>query len=83
MRIYNSYVLTLALLLLATTPVLIGLGQTALETFCAVYIIEALVVTELYVYLNARVRRQLQLVSVILFGSFLMIMAFNIIGMLG
>ncbi len=67
MRIYNNYILTVAMLLLVTTPILVAMGQNSLEVFYTVFIIEALVVTELYVYLSGKVRRQLNLVSAILF----------------
>ncbi len=82
MRIYNNYILTVSLLLLVTTPILIALGQNSLEAFYTVFIIEALVVTELYVYLSGKVRRQLNLVSIILFGNFSIIVLVNIIKLL-
>ncbi len=82
MRIYNNYILTVALLLLVTTPILVAMGQNSLEVFYTVFIIEALVVTELYVYLSGKVRRQLNLVSAILFGNFSLIVLTNIIKIL-
>ena len=82
MRIYNNYILTVALLLLVTTPILVAMGQSSLEVFYTVFIIEALVVTELYVYLSGKVRRQLNLVSVILFGNFSLIVLANIVKLL-
>lgn len=82
MRIYNNYILTVAMLLLITTPILVAMGQNSLEVFYTVFIIEALVVTELYVYLSGKVRRQLNLVSVILFGNFSLIVLANIVKLL-
>lgn len=82
MRIYNNYILTVAMLLLVTTPILVAMGQNSLEVFYTVFIIEALVVTELYVYLSGKVRRQLNLVSAILFGNFSLIVLTNIIKIL-
>ena len=82
MRIYNNYILTVALLLLVTTPILVAMGQNSLEVFYTVFIIEALVVTELYVYLSGKVRRQLNLVSAILFGYFSLIVLANIVKIL-
>ena len=82
MRIYNNYILTVALLLLVTTPILVAMGQSSLEVFYTVFIIEALVVTELYVYLSGKVRRQLNLVSIILFGNFSLIVLANIVKLL-
>ncbi len=82
MRIYNNYILTVAMLLLVTTPILVAMGQNSLEVFYTVFIIEALVVTELYVYLSGKVRRQLNLVSAILFGYFSLIVLANIVKIL-
>ncbi len=82
MRIYNNYILTVALLLLVTTPILVAMGQNSLDVFYTVFIIEALVVTELYVYLSGKVRRQLNIVSVILFGNFSLIVLANIVKLL-
>ena len=75
MRIYNSYILTVASLLLATTVILAALGQNSLEVYYIVYILEALAVTELYVYLSTRARRGLNRVSLLLFAGFLLIVA--------
>ncbi len=82
MRIYNNYILTVALLFLVTTPALVAMGQNSLEIFYTVFIIEALMVTELYVYLSGKVRRQLNLVSAILFGNFSLIVLASIIKLL-
>ena len=79
MKIYNSYILIITLLLLLTTVILTAMGQNSLEVYYTIYIIEALVVTEMYVYLNARVRRGLNLVSAVLFGGFLFVLSLAII----
>ena len=82
MKIYNNYILTVAILLLLTTIILIGLGQDSLDVYYTIYILEALVVTELYVYFNAKARRGLNLVSTILFGGFLVIVSLRVIEIL-
>lgn len=82
MKIYNNYILTIAILLLLTTIILIALGQNSLDIYYSMYIIEALVVTELYVYFNAKARRGLNLVSAILFGGFLVIVSLKVIKIL-
>lgn len=82
MRIYNNYVLTVALLLLLTTPILVAMGQYSLEVYYTIFIIEALVVTELYVYMSSKTRRHLNVVGVILFGNFSLIVLANIIKIL-
>ncbi len=70
MKIYNRYILTVALLLLLTTTIFIILGQKSLDLYYTAYIIEVLVTTELYVHFNAKARRGLTLVSVVLFFAF-------------
>jgi len=81
-KIYNSYILIVAILLLLTTVILIALGQNSLDVYYIIYIIEALIVTELYVYFNTKARRGLTLISVILFGGFLAITALQAIKIL-
>jgi len=81
-KIYNSYILIIAILLLLTTVILVAIGQNSLDAYYSIYIIEALVVTELYVYFNAKARRGLNLVSAILFGSFLFIVSLEVIRIL-
>ena len=82
MKIYNSYILIIAFLLLLTTVILVATGQNSLDIYYTIYIIEALIVTELYVYFNAKARRGLSLVSVILFGGFLFIVSLQVIKIL-
>lgn len=82
MKIYNSYILIITLLLLLTTVILTAIGQNSLEVYYSIYIIEALVVTELYVYFNARARRGLSLVSAVLFGGFLLVISLEVIKIL-
>ena len=79
MKIYNSYILIIAVLLLLTTVILVAMGQNSLDIYYSVYIIEALIVTELYVYFNAKARRGLTMVSTILFGGFLVIVSLQVI----
>ncbi len=55
MKIYNSYILSTALLLLLTTVILVALGQNSIDIYYSIYIMEALILTELYVYFSANV----------------------------
>ena len=82
MKIYNSYILIVTVLLLLTTVILVATGQNSLDIYYTVYVIEALIVTELYVYLNAKARRGLSLVSTILFGGFLVVVSLQVIKIL-
>jgi len=83
MRIYNRYIITVAVLLLLTTVLLVALGIDSLEIYCISYIIETLLVTELYRYLSPLARRALTRVSVVLLGIFLLIIALQVIKILG
>ncbi len=82
MKIYNTYILIIATLLLLTTVILVAAEQNSLDVYYSVYIIEALIVTELYVYFNAKARRGLTLVSAILFGGFLFIVSLQVVRLL-
>ncbi len=83
MKIYNSYILTIALLLLLTTLILFfALRQNSLDLYYTIYIIEALIVTELFVYFSAKARRGLNLASAILFGGFLVVVSLQAIKIL-
>jgi hypothetical protein len=61
---------------------MIATGQNALETYFAVYVIEALVITELYAYFNSKARSRLAFVSTILFGGFTIALCLQIIRIL-
>ena len=82
MRIYNTYILTISLSLLLTTVILIALGLAAIDVYYAIYIVEALVITELYVYFNSKARRGLTFVSIILFTGFLFALVIQVIKIL-
>ena len=82
MKIYNSYILIIAALLLLTTVILVAVGQNSLDIYYTVYVIEALIVTQIYVYFNAKARRGLNLVSTILFGGFLVVVSLQVIKIL-
>lgn len=82
MKIYNNYIITIALLLLITTVILIATGQNSLDVYYIIYILEALTVTQLYVYFNSKARRGLTLVSIILLGGFVFALYLQIIKIL-
>ena len=82
MKIYNSYILITALVLLLTTIILVAIGQPSLNVYYTVYIIEALIITELYIYFNAKARRGLTFISITLFGGFLFVLCLELINIL-
>ena len=82
MRIYNRYILIIALVLFLTTLILIAIGQTTLSAYYTVYVLEALIITELYIHFNAKARRGLSSVSAILFGGFLLVICLKFVNIL-
>ena len=82
MTLYNRYILTVAPFLLLTTIIMIATGQTSLDIYFTVYVIEALVITELYVHINNKARRGLTYVSIILFGGFTIALCLQIVRIL-
>ena len=82
MKIYNRYILLITILLLLTTIILVAAGEDSLNMYYTVYVIEALIVTELYVHFNARTRQALNSVSILLFGGFLLIVSLQVINIL-
>jgi hypothetical protein len=82
MIVYNRYILTIAVVMLLSTVWLIAAGQNSLDVYFTIYVIEALVITELHVYLNSKARRGLIYVSTLLFGGFAFVLFFQILKIL-
>ena len=82
MRIYNKYVVSLALSACLINTLLAFFGQNDLTIYFTINIIAYLVITLLYVYLNPRARRALNTVGVVLFGGFMVIVALEVIEIL-
>lgn len=78
MRIYNKYVISLALAGCLINILLAFLGQNNLEVYLTINIIAYLMITLLYVYLNPRVRRALNSVGAVLFASFMVIVVLKV-----
>jgi len=82
LKIYNRYLLTVSFSLLLTTVILVAIGLSTLEAFYSIYILEALVITELYVYFNSKARRGLTFASIVLFAGFLLAVCFQAVKIL-
>jgi len=82
MKIYNGYILIITTLFLLTTVILAALGQKQLEYYYIAYIVEAIIVIEIYVHFNARTRSGLNPVSNLLSGGFLVILSLQVIKIL-
>ena len=79
MKIYNVYILAVAVLLMLTTVVLVALGKNSLGIYYTSYIIEAIVVTELFVHFNAKARQGLSMVSAVLFAGLVFIVSLKVV----
>jgi len=82
MRIYDKYILMLASLLLVSTIILAATNEARLDLYFSIYLIEALVLTELYIYLNPKAKRALSTVNYVLFSGFLVIVAAKVVEIL-
>ena len=82
MRIYNKYIVSLALDCCLLNALLAFYGKNDLEIYFVINIIAYLVITLLYVYLNPRARRALSSISAVLFAGFVVIVALKTIEIL-
>lgn len=82
MTLYNRYLTVLAALFFLSTAVLAGYGQNRLDAYFTVYVIEYLITTLLFVYLDPRARRLLDSMGYVLFAGFLAIVVMKVIEIL-
>jgi Ca2+/Na+ antiporter len=82
MRLYNRYLMVLAAVFTLGTTILAAYGQTHLDAYFTAYVIEYLIVTLLFVYLDRRARRLLDGLGYALFGGFLVIVLFKVMEIL-
>ena len=78
MRIYNKYIVSLALATGLVNTLLAFLGQDDLGVYFTINTIVYLVITLLYVYFNPRARRALNTISVVLFAGFMVVVVLNV-----
>jgi drug/metabolite transporter (DMT)-like permease len=81
-RLYNHYLLTLALLFGVSTTVLAAYGQDRLDVYFTLYVIEYLIATLLFAYLSPRARRLLDTMGYVLFAGFLVVVALKVVEIL-
>ena len=70
MRVYNKYILLLAILLLSTTVALAAAGEDRLDLYFAAYLIECLIITLFFAHLNRSGRRALGAICICMFVGF-------------
>ena len=78
MTLYNRYIFIMALILSITTLVFGIVAVSSLGLCLTIYVIESLILTELFIHLNPKAKRSLSRVNIILFGLFLMIVALKV-----
>ncbi len=78
MKIYNKYIVSLALAAGLVNALLAAFGQNDLSIYFTINTIVYLVITLLYVYFNPRARRALNTISVVLFAGFMVIVVLNV-----
>ncbi len=82
MRIYNKYIISLAIASCVINPLLAFFNQDDIVIYLAINIIAYLAITLLYVHLNPKARRALNTVSVVYFAIFLLVVVFQVVAVL-
>jgi heme/copper-type cytochrome/quinol oxidase subunit 4 len=82
MSITDRYVVVLAAMLLGTSVVFAWTGETRLNLFVSVYIIETLAVNQVFVWLSERARSALRVVERILVACFAVVVITEIVRIL-
>tara|TARA_B100002003_G_C14061633_1_gene511046 strand:- start:767 stop:1036 length:270 start_codon:yes stop_codon:yes gene_type:complete len=80
--LYNRYILVMALIFCITSVILAVAAVSNLGLGLTIYIIESLLLTELFIYLNPKAKRNLSRVNVILFALFLVLLASKVLEIL-
>ena len=79
MRIYNKYILSLAVSACLINTILAFSGQDDLAIYFITNIVVYLVITLLYAYLNPRARRALNTIGAVSFAGFMVVVALKVI----
>jgi hypothetical protein len=78
MRVYNSFIVSLALVFAIITAIMAAYGVDKLDSYFALYTITLLVMTTLYMVFSRKARRALSLVGMVAFGGFLVVVALKV-----
>jgi hypothetical protein len=82
LRIYNLYIVVLAVVLCAINILLAVFGQNSLEVYFIANIVAYLIISLLYAHLNPRAKSILGTMTRVLFGGFMVIVALKVIEVL-
>lgn len=78
MKVYDRYLVTLALLFSGTTVLLATYNQQQIDLYFSLYLIEYLATTLVFAYVHPRARRLLNFMGYILFVGFLGIVGMKV-----
>lgn len=78
MTLYNRYLVILAALFFLSTSIMAAYDQDRLDAYFTVYVIEYLITTLLFVYLDPKARRLLDAAGYVLFGGFMLIVILKV-----
>lgn len=73
MKLYNSFIVVLALAFTAITVVLAAAGVDKLDTYFSLYTLALLAMAMLYAYFSPKARRSLTMVGLVAFAGFMVI----------
>ncbi len=82
MRVYNRYLMTLALVFTAVNVIMSTLDESTLDLHFTVLVVASLLVTLLFAFLNPRARRALSAISAAFLGGFLVVVALRVVDIL-
>jgi hypothetical protein len=82
LRIYNKYILSLALASCLINTLLAFYGPNDLVVYFVINVLAYLAITLLYVYLNPRARRVLNTISIVFFAGFIVTVAIKVVEIL-
>lgn len=82
MTLYNRYILIMAVVFCITSVIFAIADVSNLSLCLTIYVIESLILTELFIYLNPKTRRNLNRVNVVLFSLFLVLVVVEVAGMI-
>jgi hypothetical protein len=82
LRIYNKYIISLALASCVINPLLAFFNQNDIIIYLTIDIISYLAITLLFVHFSPKAKSALNTVSIVFFAGFVVIVLFKIIGIL-
>jgi len=76
--LYNRYILVLTLILAITSIIFAATAVSDLGLCFAIYLIECLILTELFIHISPRAKRNLSRVNYFLFTLFVLVLVYKV-----